>query len=80
MTHKVILKEAKERHQAQLSHKISTKELCKIMSTFKPCDYPFMPVDIEDEPMTLKSEVLHKYPEKLPTHIMKFDDENIFKL
>lgn len=39
-----------------------------------------MPVDIEDEPMTLKSEVLHKYPEKLPTHIMKFDDENIFKL
>jgi hypothetical protein len=80
MTHKVILKDAKERHIAQLIGKISAKDLCTPMSTFKPCDYPFIPVNIEDEPMTLKSEILHQHVEKLPTYLMKFDDDYIFKL
>jgi hypothetical protein len=80
MTHKVILKDAKERHIAQLIGKISVKDLCTPMTTFKPCDYPFIPANIEDEPMTLKSKVLHTHVEKLPTYMMKFDDDYIFKL
>lgn len=80
LVQKNMLKDAKERYQAQVSKKIDAEELCSLMTTFKPSDYPFSPCTIEDEPMTLKSNLLKKYPEKLPTFLMQVSDEYSFQL
>mmetsp|Transcript_26223 Transcript_26223/g.26119 ORF Transcript_26223/g.26119 Transcript_26223/m.26119 type:complete len:410 (+) Transcript_26223:1701-2930(+) len=75
-----MLKEAKERHQHQLDNKIELNEILTLMTTFKPSDNPFLPVEIEDEPMSLKIEELKKYPEKLPTYRMQVSDQYSFEL
>lgn len=73
MIHKTILKEAKEKHTEQMNGKIDVEELQKVTTLLKSADYPFPPFEVEDEPMTMKSEV--KHPEKLPTYMMELSDE-----
>lgn len=80
MTQKVILKDAKDRHTMQLNGWIAAADLWKLFTTFKPCDYPFKPVDLDDEPMSLKNNALLKYSEKLPTYRMQIVDDYSFYL
>jgi len=75
-----MLKDAKEKYQAQLNGKIETEELWKHMSSFKPSDYPFASFKVKDEPMTLESEDLLKNPEKLPSYMMQMSDDYSFHL
>lgn len=76
LTHKVISKEWRERHQLQISGKLTSNDLIKFYTTFKPSDYPFEQLDIEDEPISLKSALALKYPDRLPTYRYQITDNN----
>lgn len=78
LTHKVISKEWREKHQLQISGKINPNDLIKFYTTFKPSDYPFEPPEIEDEPISLKSSFAINYPKKLPTYRFQISDYNAF--
>jgi len=80
ITMKVLVKDAKDKHIAQLSGTIPREDLVKPFTTFKPGDYPFIPPDIADDPMTLKNEILHKNTAKLPTYRMQMVDDFSFNL
>ena len=80
LTHKVISKDWKDKHQLQMAGKIEASDLIKLFTTFKPCDYPFDQPEIDDEPITMKSSVFIKYPKKLPTYRFQIVDYNAFYL
>jgi len=80
MTVKVILKEAKDKHNQLLNEKIPTEDLLKLFTTFKPCDYSFVPSHFDDLPITLNDPILHKYNEKLPIYRIQMEDESSFFL
>lgn len=80
LTHKLIMKDCKDRHNAQIEGKMKTQDLLKLFTLFKPCDIPFPTPAIEDEPITLLNPALHKFQEKLPTYRMQMVDDFSFEL
>lgn len=77
---KHLMKECKDKHNNQVDGKLSSEEILKVFTTFKPCDYPFETPIFDDEPITLRNPILHKHLDKLPTYRMQMADDSSFEL
>ena len=61
-----------------MNNGITIPNLIKFYSTFKPCDNHFEAFDIEDEPITMKSDIHWNDINKLPTYRFQIADLDAF--